>query len=501
MLSVQEIKYFIDEDAASEKKKFARQGQAYYEGDHDIKQYRLFYYNADGKLVEDKTRSNIKIPHPFFTELVDQAVQYILSGQDGFIKSDIPELQDELNYYFNENEDFISELVETLTGCMVKGFDYMHSYKNDDDRTAFEWSDGLGVIEIRAKDTDDKTEYVIYWYIDRIEKGQKKIKRIQVWDSKQTHYFVQTDEGEIEKDKTQKINPKPHTLYEGEKDGAITYEEFGFIPFFRLDNNKKQFSDLKTVKPLIDDYDLMASSLSNNLQDFDTPLHVVKGYPGMSDDEAMEEMITNLKTKKVVGVDEEGGIDIKTVDVPFAARQAKMDLDEKNIYRFGMGLNTAGLKDSSATTNIQIKAMYSLLDLKASKLTIRLKQFLRKLIKVVLDEINTLNKTDYQQKDVYFVFEHEIMSNAKENAEIAKIEAEAQQVRLNNVLGVAAQIGDDELLKAICEILELDYEELKSAMKQQSAEESLEAAKDALDGVDTGEDEGNAAAPVFAPGA
>ena len=73
MLTIEEIQRFIDEDRTSEKKMFARKGQAYYDGDHDIKLYRLFYYNADGELVEDKTRSNVKIPHPFFTELVDQA--------------------------------------------------------------------------------------------------------------------------------------------------------------------------------------------------------------------------------------------------------------------------------------------------------------------------------------------------------------------------------------------------------------------------------------------
>lgn len=36
----------------------------------------------------------------------------------------------------------------------------------------------------------------------------------------------------------------------------------------------------------------------------------------------------------------------------YQARQAKLELDEKNIYRFGMGLNTVGLKDTSATTNM-----------------------------------------------------------------------------------------------------------------------------------------------------
>ena len=69
MLSPAEIRTFIDSDSASTRKQLARQGQRYYEGDHDIRNYRLFFINADGTPQEDKTRSNIKISHPFFTEL------------------------------------------------------------------------------------------------------------------------------------------------------------------------------------------------------------------------------------------------------------------------------------------------------------------------------------------------------------------------------------------------------------------------------------------------
>ena len=473
MLSTEEIKRFITDDSTSEKKAFARKGQAYYEGDHDIKQYRLFYYNADCELVEDKTRSNIKIPHPFFTELVDQAVQYILSGKDGFIKSDNPELQAELDSYFNDNEDFTAELSEVITGCQAKGFEYMYAYKNEYNRLSFMCADSIGVVEVRDKDTDDGCAYVIYWYIDRIDKGNKKIKRIQVWDAETVYYYVQSNDGEIKKDDAEKINPKPHTLYKKEGDAAIYYKGFGFIPFFRLDNNKKLFSSLKTVKDLIDDYDLMASSLSNNLVDFDTPIHVVKGFQG----DNLDELQTNLKTKKIIGVDEDGGVEVKTVDVPYQAREAKLNLDEKNIYRFGMGLNTAGLKDTAATTNIAIKAAYSLLDLKCSKLEIRLKQFLRKIIKVVIAEINVQNGTDYQMKDVYIDFEHEIMSNAQENAQIKLTEAQAKQAEINTLLSLAAQLDNETLMQLICDQLDIDYEDIKD--KLPDPDEAYKAAQDA----------------------
>lgn len=475
----------MNDDATSEKKINAKKGQAYYDGEHDIKSYRLFYYNADGNLVEDKTRSNIRICHPFFTELVDQAVQYMLSGKDGFIKSDIPQLQAEMDKYFNEDEDFISELSEVVTGCQAKGFEHMYAYKNADNRTAFQCADSIGVVEVRAKDTDSNTEYVIYWYVDRIEKGHKQIKRIQVWDAQQVYYYVQDGEGKIELDNSEAINPKPHTLYQKDKDNKTYYEGFGYIPFFRLDNNKKQISSLKPVKDLIDDYDLMASSLSNNLVDFDTPIHVVKGFQG----DNLDELQTNLKTKKIVGVDDDGGVEVHTVDVPFQARQAKLELDEKNIYRFGMGLNTSGLKDTNATTNVAIKAMYSLLDLKCSKLEIRLKQFLRKLIKVVLQEINAVNGTDYQMHQVYFNFEHEIMSNAQENAQIELTEAQRKQTEITTLLNIAAHLDNETLMQLICEQLDLDYEDIKGKLPDpDEAENEVKKVQDALNSVSIEED-------------
>ena len=480
MLTIEEIKKFIDDDDTSDKKKHAKKGQAYYEGEHDIKNYRLYYYNADGELVEDKTRSNIKISHPFFTELVDQAVQYMLSGKDGFIKSDLPELQTVLDEYFNDNEDFTAELSEVLTGCQAKGFEYMYAYKDADDKLAFQCADSLGVVEVRAKDTDDGCEYVIYWYVDRIEKGRKQIKRIQVWDAEQTYFYVQDGDGNIELDKSEAINPKPHTLYEEEGKDATFYEGFGYIPFFRLDNNKKQFSGLKTIKELIDDYDLMACGLSNNLQDASEYLVVVSGFQG----DNLDELITNTKTKKAIGVDENGNVEFKTVDIPYEARKVKLELDEKNIYRFGMGLNTAGLKDTSATTNIAIKAMYALLDLKVSKLEIRLKQFLRKLIKAVLQEVNTVEGTDYQMKQVYFDFEHEIMSNAEENARIELTEAQVQQTIINTLLGLATQLDNETLMQMICDALDIDYEEIKGKLPDPNeAENAVADAQGALDGV------------------
>ncbi len=481
MLSVEEIQKLIEEDASSERKRFARVGERYYNGEHDILNYQIYYYDADGKLQLDRFKSNIRISHPFFTELVDQQVQYMLSGDGNIIRSDIPELQTELDDYFND--DFYSEIYELLTGTISKGFEYMYAFTDKEGRTRFECADSMGVIEVRAKDTDDGCEYFIYWYVDRIEKGQKKIKRIQVWDDKNVYFYVQSGEGKILKDDSEESNPRPHTVFTDLK-GKKYGKGFGFIPFWCLSNGKKQVSGLKPIKDLMDDYDLMACSLSNNLQDFTDALYVVAGFQGNN----LDEMIQNIKSKKHIGVEKEGTVDIKTVDIPYQARQAKLELDEKGIYRFGMGFNSAQSGDGNIT-NIVIKSRYALLDLKCNKLEIRLKQFLRKLIKVVLNEVNEREGTDYQMKDVFFVFDREVMTNAKDNAEIEKLDAEKQQILIETILSLSNILDTETVLQTICEILDIDYEEIKNKLPKDESKDP-DHVRDILDEI-VPEDEGD----------
>ena len=481
MLSKEEIAFFIQEDACSERKNLARVGERYYEGEHDILRYRLFYYDANGELQEDKTRSNIKISHPFFTELVDQQAQYMLNGET-FIKSDMPELQEELDKVFND--EFTSELTETITSTVTKGFGYMYCYKDVNDNFRFENADAMGVVEVRAKDTDDNCKYVIYWYIDKNTKEQKKVKRIQVWDDKQIYFYVQTDDGAIVEDDTEEYNPRPHIVYRNAgDDDSLYYDTLGFVPFFRLDNNRKQQSALKPIKALIDDYDLMACGLSNNIQDSAEAYFVVSGFQG----DNLDELIQNVKVKKHIGVDVGGGIDVKTVEIPYQARATKLALDETNIYRFGMGFNSAQLGDGNIT-NVVIKSRYALLDLKCDKLEKNLKKFLREMIRIVLDDVNKRNETDYQLKDVYFEFNREIITNATDNAQIKQIEAGTEATKINLLLGLNGVLDNETVIQLICEQLDIDYNDIKDKLPQQEATESMDA-MDMLEGVEPEEND------------
>ena len=468
MITPSEIAQFIQNDSASTKKRLAKVGLDYYEGRHDIRNYKIFYIDASGEVKEDKTKSNIRISHPFFTEIVDQIVPYLLSGEDGFVKSDDPALQGYLDEYFNNNDEFMAELADTITGVQAKGFDWMFAKRDENGKTCFQWADCMGVVECEPKYTSDHRAYIIYWYEDRTDKDGNKIYNIRVYDDAGVYFFTRVNDGEIIPDKAVKPNPQPHSTYQDGNPGGLSY---GFIPFFRMDNNKKQVSALPPVKDLIDDYDLMNAGLSNNIQDTNEALYVVRGFQG----DNLDELMTNIRAKKHIGVDEDGGVDVQTVDIPVEARKTKMEVDEKNIYRFGFALNTAGLKDTAATTNLAIQSAYSLLELRAKKLENRLKPFLRKLVGVVLAEVNEENGTDYQQKDVYFEFEREIPTNAQENAQIELVEAQRKQTEITTILNLAGTIDDETKLQLICEQLDIDYQEIKDKVPNPEENATAEA--------------------------
>lgn len=479
MLTAEQIRTFIEADKASPRKQQAQVGDRYYNAQHDILSKRVFFINANDQLQEDPTKSNIRKPHPFFRENVDQTVQYLMSCDEAIIRSDDPDLQTELDERFNDNEDFQMELREMLTGVCTKGFEYAYTYKDVNGRSTFECADSLGVVEVRRHETEDNCEYIIYCYVDRIDKDGREIKKIQVWDEQQVHFFCQIDDGDIVEDDSEEINPRPHVVYKSTKEGdgkRYHHGGYGFIPFRRFDNNRSQTSDLQPIKPLIDDYDLMSCGLANNIEDMSEALYVVSGFEG----DNLDELMLNIKAKKHVGVGEGGDVKIETVNIPVEARKTMMEIDEQNIYRFGMALNLHALKDTSATTNIAIKSAYSLLDLKTEKLKPRLKAFLRWQIGLALEEINQENGTDYTQKDVYFVFKPEIPTNAEENARIELTEAQARQAEINTILNIAAQLDSDTVLELICEQLDIDVNEIKDKLPKEEPMLDPAAAQNAL---------------------
>lgn len=455
---------FIDDavktDRQSPIKEKMSEGIKYYDYKHDILKFRLFYYNDDGKFVEETNRSNIKIPHAFFTEQVDQKVQYLLSNPVEFETADT-----ELKTYLEEyiDDDFQLMLQEMVEGASKKAYEFAYVYRATSGKLLFKVADSRKVIVIY----DDMNEVIaiIRYYDTDITKDNRKVTvtKAELWDTEKTWFFVSSSDynNRFILDESQEINPRFHQVVE-DSDGNLLGKGFGYIPFLKLSNNKNEKTDLEPIKALIDDYDLMACALSNNLVDFDHPIYAVKGY--QSDN--LDNLVTNLRTKKTVGVSQDGGIDVKTVDIPVTARKTKLETDKEAIYKFGMAFDSSQVGDGNIT-NIVIKSRYSLLDLKCNKTEIRLRAFIKQLLDIIIQDINERYHKSFKRQQVEVVITRSTLINQTDNAETEKVEAETKGQLIQNLLDVAPYLDDESLLKKICTIQDLDYDEVVQSLGSQ----------------------------------
>jgi hypothetical protein len=350
MLTVQEIKKFIERDEASVEKRRARTGERYYEARHDILDYRIFYVDGNGELKEDTVRSNVKISHAFFTELVDQKSQYLLSGGGPLVKARSGDkvFQTALDGYFGGH--FLEELEDLLTHSSMHGWAYMYAYVDETARTRFTFADALHTVEVSAKEAADKAAHMIYYYVAG-----------SGWRKRWQGPGVGRKAGVLLRQSGQRRNIGALILDPDEKPTrARTFcmRTTKTVPgrirrdsVFPAGQQPQAAQRSGAVKALIDDYDMMACGMSNTLRDVSEGIYVVRGFDG----DNLDELITNIKAKKAIGVTPDGGVDVKTIDIPYEARKVKLELDEKNIYRFGFGFNAAQVGDGNIT-NIVIKS-------------------------------------------------------------------------------------------------------------------------------------------------
>lgn len=62
------------------------------------------------------------------------------------------------------------------------------------------------------------------------------------------------------------------------------------------------------------------------------------------------------------------------------------------------------------------------------------------------------------------------MSNEQENEQNELTEAQKQQVQINTLMSLANVFGDDLIIQYICDVLDIDYEEIKDKLPEKEAD-------------------------------
>ena len=201
-LDTSRITSIIQRDIASPQKQHMGEGVRYYNCVHDIGDHRNFYW-LDGVKIEDETKSNVKVPHPFHKILVDQKAAYLV-GNPVVVSVSEPYIEDPGNPTPKEeaeqadadafqeslldqiSEDFDDLLGDWVIGASNKGIEWVHFYVSPDGDLEYCIIPAEQIIPVYDTQYEKELMYVIRFYTyDLIdEKGVSQTRYKVEWWSK-----------------------------------------------------------------------------------------------------------------------------------------------------------------------------------------------------------------------------------------------------------------------------------------------------------------------------
>lgn len=251
-------------------------------------------------------------------------------------------------------------------------------------------------------DLDGKNWEVYEWWDDTFCYAYRKKKELKTYRKLERYdRFFYYDNGSNEW--------KPTNVY---KHG------FDRVPFIAFKNNSKMTTDLEPVKDIIDANDEILTEFMDDLADFQEAIWVLSGYGA----EPAEDFLEKLKQKKLVKLESsypDGNVnpalDMLTVEIPYDARKAGLDVTRKASFEMGMGVDQTP-DVLSYTSGEALKYRYGLLELRASLSQDECENafniFIREICKYIDDPV-TANEIEQRWTRNKIDNDTELMNNAR----------------------------------------------------------------------------------------
>lgn len=429
----------------------------YYAGENiDIKGRRkmMVLYNDDGEgyLRPDYSKANNKIAHNYLYELVSQCTNYLVSRP---MKLDYKtpvmlEHRETLDKILYNDNDFVGFLQDRIDDIQLYGKTYMRVVLNEGDfklvgynakemRMFYDDFDEptLALRYFSKEELNDKGEFVENNYIEAFDKNRKWTYKSgkNGWELDKKEYVYSTD------------------IKYGDKVVKNVPVETHLFPIIEWNIKKPT---IVNIKDLIDLQDTNLSDLANNVEDIQEAIWILENYQGQN----LADFMEDLKVKKAIKVGAGGSAKSHTVEIPVEARTKMYAIVEKNIYKFGFGIDFADRMNIGNVTGVALKWSYAPLEQKSNEIENRGREPLNNLFNIIFNLLGI----DYDSNDLEFLFNRTLIINESEETKTAMLAA--SEVSKKTLLDNIPMVKDTEE-----ELLRLEGEELNSYVIRGIAEE------------------------------
>ena len=403
----QEIMRFLD----SSKRKMMVDAERYFDGKQDILKRERQSIGKDGKLETIANVPNNRIVDNQFQRMVSQKTDYLFS-QPLSIQAETPEYQEALADYFDRR--FQLKLQKVGREAMLGGICYIYVYYDEDGQLDFDvfnpyeiipyWTDSMHTkmnTAVRVFDVETyvgespemvtKAEIFTKDGIRRFDVGETAL--IPDMDLPISAYIVETDEDSNEK-----------TEYAWER-----------FPIIEFKYNDREIPLLAMVKSLQDAINTITSDFQNSMEeDVHNSVIVLKNYGGQDLGEFRHNLAAYgaVKVSTVDGV--EGGVETLSIDVNASNYQAILQILKRALIENAHGYDAKDDRMSGTPNEMNIRSMYSDLDLDANGMELQFQASFDKLLWFINQDLINKGKGDFTGQKVEFRFNRNILMNDSE---------------------------------------------------------------------------------------
>lgn len=379
-------------------------GEKYYEGIQDILFRKREVIGEDSSMVEVDYLPNNRVVDNKFAELVDQKTNYLLSKPITF-DTDNDAFNKALGEVFNKS--FLNKLKNGGVDAYCQGLFWMYVYYDETGNLAFQKIKAHEVLPFWKDSDHTELDCAIRIYPVEVYEGSRLtiVEKVEVFkrDGIERYELIN---GRLHEDQE---NPKGFYAYVGEQ--GYNWER---IPLIAFKANTREISLIARIKGLQDALNVMTNDLLNNMQqDVHNTILVLKNYDG----ENLASFRRNLAAYGAIKVRTVDGADGAVETLHIEVNSQNYDLVLKNLKKAiienGRGFDAKDDRIGSNANMMNLKSMYSSIDLDADNMEAEFQSSFEQLLFFVKAYFETKGKGKFDE-EVRITFNRDIMINESE---------------------------------------------------------------------------------------
>lgn len=391
------------------------EGDTYYDGKHDILERERTVIGEDGKLAKVENLPNNRIIDNQYAKMVDQKANY-LCGRPFTFDTENKDYAKALNKVFNRKARRVIRIAaeKALTGGKVWIFPY---YKQANE-LAFAMFPAHEVLPFWADTEHTELDcgvhlFPVYVYDD--DGNEDIVLKVEVMHGGGIDRFVWEGDTLVYDNEAPSGSYITTTDNKTGKDKGYNWERIPLICFKR---NHRELPLICNVKCLQDALNLLLSNFVNGMEeDVRNTVLVLRNYDG----ENLGEFRRNLATYGAVKVRSFEGTegDVDTLEITVNAENYKtvLELIKKSIIENAKGYDAKDERMSGTPNQMNIRSMYSDIDLDANGMETEFQAAFEDLLWFVNAHLANTNSGNFEGEEVSIIFNRDVLVNESEAIE------------------------------------------------------------------------------------